>query len=96
MNKTHILTVLCASFIGLQCSDANPTSTESTTESTTTSTLPAVFSKFISAVETSADGSFVVIEAKGVPNHTSPYWGSGHTLYEAPHTGMVVNPNSIS
>ena len=97
MNKTHILTVLCASFISLQCSDSNPTSTESTTESTTTtSTLPAVFSKFISAVEISVDGSFVVIEAKGVPNHTSPYWGSAHTLYEAPHTGMVVNPNSIS
>lgn len=30
------------------------------------------------------DGSEVVIETDGLPNHTSPYWSSDHPLYVAP------------
>ena len=98
MKKIQIIAVICAAFIGLQCKDSNPTSSTdtTTTSGSSSATVPTVFSKFISDVEISVDGNSVVIEAKGVPNHTSPYWGTGHALYEAPHTGMVINPNAIS
>lgn len=41
------------------------------------------------------DGDDYVIESPGLPNHNSPYWGSGHAMYSEPHSGMVVNPNII-
>ena len=41
-------------------------------------------------------GDYVIVETAGVPNHASPYWGAGHPNYIAPHSGMTVNPNSIS
>lgn len=30
------------------------------------------------------DGDEVVLETSGLPNHTSPYWSTGHALYVAP------------
>lgn len=58
--------------------------------------LPDVFSRFVNEVNIFVDGQSVVLESKGVPNHSSPYWGVGNANYEAPHAGMVVNPNSIA
>ena len=59
--------------------------------------LPAGFSSFISEyTDVYISGDYVVVETTGVPNHASPYWGAGHPNYIAPHTGMAVNPNTIS
>jgi hypothetical protein len=44
----------------------------------------------------SVEGAFVVIRATSVPDHPSPYFGVGHSMYEAPHAGMQVNPNRIA
>ena len=58
------------------------------------SELPDVFSRFVNGLNIFVDGQSVVLESKGVPNHSSPYWGVGNANYEVPHAGMVVNPNS--
>ncbi len=72
-----------------------PTSSTTTT-TTTTTTLPAVYGKFGNGVQVSMDGQTVVIRTTDVPDHTSPYFGAGNSGYEAPQTGMVVNPNRIA
>ena len=59
--------------------------------------LPVGFTKFIDThTDVYISGNYVVVETAGIPNHNSPYWGAGHTNYEAPHSGMNVNPNIIS
>jgi len=99
--KRHVIAVITAVFVSLQCGgDSNPTTsddTSSTNNGTTTSNsdLPAAFNHFIDAVSVTLDGNTVVLQSQGVPNHNSPYWGSGNALYEAPHTGMTVIPNTI-
>jgi len=85
--------VLLAASLTLASCKANDSSP--TSNNMSGGTAPAVFGKFVSTVQISVDGSIVVLQSKGTPNHTSPYWGSGNALYEAPHTGMVVNPNRI-
>jgi len=58
--------------------------------------LPVGFTKFIDThTDVYISGNYVVVETAGVPNHNSPYWGAGHANYDAPHSGMVVNPNMI-
>jgi YHYH protein len=69
---------------------------EVTSTSTTSSTVPALFSsKFTSAVTLSSNGTTLTAKSKGVPDHATPYWGTGNTLYEAQTTGQVVNPGSL-
>lgn len=41
------------------------------------------------------DGSDVVVETNGLPNHTSPYWGEGDDLYVAPQDGFRATPSLI-
>jgi hypothetical protein len=38
------------------------------------------------------DGTTAVIRTSDTPDHNSPYWGTGSANYEAPHSGMMVNP----
>lgn len=38
----------------------------------------------------------MVLRATSVPDHPSPYFGAGSVSYEAPPSGMVVNPNRIT
>ncbi len=48
-------------------------------------TLSAAFNEFDSDnVSVMLDGSEVIIETNGLPNHTSPYWSTNHPLYVAP------------
>ncbi len=54
--------------------------------STTTTTVPDVYKKIYGASDIYVDGSYVVIKAKGLPDHKSPYYQSTQwqsTLYEA-------------
>ncbi|MCI2227832.1 YHYH protein [Polaribacter sp. MSW13] len=51
----------------------------------TTGTLHNAFADFDTAeTDIYLQGSNVVIETTGNPNHTTPYWGSGHAKYVAP------------
>jgi len=78
-------------------SSATSPSTASTSSSsaTTSGSLPAWYSQFGNGVQVSLQGANVVLQTKDLPDHTSPYWGVGKALYEAPHAGMQMNPNSI-
>jgi hypothetical protein len=58
--------------------------------------LPAMYAHFEDNVTVFLEGNTIVVQSDGLPNHGSPYWGNGHSNYESPHAGMVVNPNRIA
>ncbi|MEM7373453.1 MAG: YHYH protein [Bacteroidota bacterium] len=61
--------------------------------------LPAAFDNFTEDVSVYVDGSFVVIESNGIPNHKSPYFANGSDQYEAyngTNADFRLNPNRIS
>ena len=104
--KRHLVAVILVAFVSLQCTgkSQNPTSSSDSDDHSSESggtdgegefVLPDVFNHFIEAVSITVDANWVTLQSEGVPNYTSPYWGSGHGLYEAPHAGMTVNPNFI-
>lgn len=53
-----------------------------------------VQSKFSSAVTVTVNGSKITIKSNGLPDHKTPYWGMGNTLYEAFPLGHAANVNS--
>lgn len=100
--RMHLGLFSAAVVLVLACSSpATPTATSTTTTTTTTTgsiaaNAPAIYQRFLaSAVTITVEGSNVVLKSNAVPNHKSPYWGTTHAMYEAPHSGMVVNPNLI-
>lgn len=89
-------------------SAASPTSPSSVSASTTTTastssaasanantSLTGIYSHFRSAVSISTGSGTVTLQSQDVPDHPSPYWGTGNAMYEAPHAGMMVNPFRI-
>lgn len=53
----------------------------------TAPTLPTAFQSFNGNVTVALDGSEIVLEATGRPNHTSPYWDPGNS------SGLYVTPD---
>jgi hypothetical protein len=88
--KTHIILTFAFVFLFILACKKNDS-----TPSSSSSSVPEVFKKFSSSVEIYAEGDFIVLKTKDVPNHKSPYWGSSSANYETPQSGMTVNPNSI-
>lgn len=73
--------------------------TSNDTSSTSNTGLQALMSQFFNDVNVYIDGDYIVIEAAGVPDHKSPYWGSGHASYEdysGDNPDFFLNPNKIS
>jgi len=69
--------------------DVNPDDDPISTE------LHAAFSEFdTNNTDIYLDGSDVVIETNGLPNHTSVYWGEGHELYIEEST-VALTPSLI-
>jgi hypothetical protein len=69
-----------------------------TTTTTGTSTLPDVYKAFSSSLQVYVEGNSVVIKSTGVPDHKSPYFGTGNANYEAyngTNTKFNLNPNRI-
>jgi hypothetical protein len=77
---------------------ATPAPTTPTTPSpAASSSTQTMYSQFAGAgVSISFDGTTAVIRTSDTPDHKSPYWGVGNANYEAPHSGMQVNPHSIT
>lgn len=70
---------------------------DSGTGSSTPATVPTVFSSnYKSAVSLSATSTTVTLKSNGTPDHVTPYWGVGKTLYEAPFAGQNLNPGLIA
>lgn len=68
-----------------------------TTPTTTATSTQAMFSKFSgTGVSVSFDGTTAIVRTSDTPDHKSPYWGTSSANYEAPHSGMQVNPHSIT
>lgn len=71
--------------------------TAPTTPATSTTSTQAMFSKFVgNGVSVSFDGTTAVIRTSDTPDHKSPYWGTSNANYEAPHSGMQINPHLIA
>jgi hypothetical protein len=56
----------------------------------------AMYSQFGHAVQVTLDGETATLRTTDVPDHRSPYFGVGHSLYEPPHAGMQQNPHAIA
>lgn len=93
-----VITALAAAVAGACAAGAtSPTApTITTTTGTSSTSLPAIYAKFGNGTTVTMDGSTVVLRTRDLPDHASPYWGSGHAMYEAPHSGMMPNPHRIS
>ena len=79
-------------------SSSSPTSATAGSTASTASPVeaPALYRKFQSAVTVTVSGTQVVLKSNGLPDHKSPYWGTGNALYEAPASGMMLAPNTIA
>jgi YHYH protein len=87
-----ITSFVIASAILISCNKDDTTTTEDTS-----GTVPTVISSnYKPTVTLSASATTVTLKSNGTPDHVSPYWGSGNTLYEAPSlAGQVVNPGNL-
>ncbi|WP_299123760.1 YHYH protein [uncultured Winogradskyella sp.] len=77
-----LLLIITGSILSLACSsDDNSTSSDDGP----VGELHAAFAEFdVDYTDIYLDGTNVVIETDGVPNHTTPYYSSTHPLYVAP------------
>ncbi|WP_139957880.1 YHYH protein [Flavicella sediminum] len=70
---------------------------DETTESVTE--LHAAFAEFDTTetdIYLSANGTTVTIEASGLPNHKTGYWGEGHTLYYEEDSSFDPTPTTLN
>ncbi|MFD2562385.1 YHYH protein [Aquimarina rubra] len=89
---TLIISLVFIAFISCSNDDTNDT----TDDDGTVTELHAAFAEFdTDETDIYLDGSNVVIETTGNPNHTTPYWGVGNELYVAPTTATAMTPSLI-
>jgi hypothetical protein len=90
--KFKFLSLLSIISIGAFSWSCDDEETADATTNPTTSELHAAFVDFdTDNLTIYLDGSEVVIESNGLPNHTSPYWSSNHPLYVEPTVTSHAN-----
>lgn len=73
-----------------------PACEEEVVDDPPTGTLHAAFAEFdTDNTDIYLDGSNVVVETNGLPNHTTPYWGEDHPLYVEPTAATGMTPTII-
>ena len=87
-------------FIMSSCSSSATISDEEVDDTATSYDITPILSHFdnIEAVSYSVTGTTVTFTTTDLPNHTSPYWDSSHSLYEdynGTNSSWKQNPNSI-
>lgn len=97
-----LLVITCA------CKKNNTDDSSATTDNSVTVTtnvgtnVPDVYKKIYGATDIYIEGDYVVIKAKNLPDHKSPYYANtkwASTMYEAyngTNTKFGVNPNTIA
>ena len=103
----HLLTqtlrylVILIPVVFIMACSQDETTTPTPTTPTSDTTVPAVYKKIYGASSITSDGTFITIKTTGVPDHKSPYFASGNSLYIA-YSGTTFggynfakNPNSI-
>jgi hypothetical protein len=74
MKTTLLIALAVTSLILFSC---NNDEEETTTEAS--AAVPEVFSSnYKSAVTLSATTNFIILKSSGIPDHVTPYWGSGN------------------
>ena len=95
--------------VGTSCSKTDTTDTTISTDGTTTNNFSKLYAKMynVNSIDTSGSTS-VIIKTNNVPNHKSPFFGSGHAKYEECNgdnpnfstsinlMGTISNPTLIS
>ena len=93
--------IMMATFVIVACDDSETIEEVNTDQPVSTAyDISAILSKFdgIDAVSYSVSGSTVTFTTTDLPNHTSPYWPSSNSLYEAysgSNPDWHQNPGSI-
>jgi hypothetical protein len=103
-SASAILILLTAAVASGGCSSSSSTGSTSTAPSATstsaggtgTAALPSAYGRFGGSATVSLDVTTVVIRTTDVPDHPSPYFGTGSANYESPVAGMQVNQNRIA
>ncbi len=94
--KLFIILLICSIFI-LACSNDDDTDS---TPIASDYDITSVLSKFSgTGLSYQINGDNVTFTTQNLPNHTSPYWGVGHAMYEAyngTNPNWNQNPNLIS
>ncbi len=73
-------------------------STVATTPAVIPTSTPDMYKSFGNGVTISIDGTDVVLRSNGLPDHKSPYFGTGDAKFEAyngNNTQFALNPNRI-
>lgn len=94
IKMTFIVSLLFV--VSIACSSDDNSSSSNDTDDGVTLELHAAFAAF-DTDETNIylDGSDVVIETTGNPNHTTVYWGVGHELYVEATVATELTPSTI-
>lgn len=90
------LSLLALSLAIYSCKKSDATTTQTTTPAIGTTDITSVVqSKFLTnyGVSITTSGNNIIIKSDGRPNnHKTPYWGTGHALYEPFPAGHATNP----
>lgn len=99
-SRSRIVLAIVTLSAGAACGSDSPTSPSSTPTTTTpatgTTSIAAVASgRYKSAVTVEVGATGVVVRSRGVPDHVTPYWGTGNALYEVQLAGQSLTPGVI-
>jgi len=80
-----------ASTTGATTTTTAPTAPTTGTDTGTAVSTSGMYSQFGKAVTVTLDSTAAILRTTDVPDHPTPYWGTGNPLYEAPQPGMMPN-----
>lgn len=95
----HTLLLAFIAIAGLSSCSKDDETTEPVADA---GSIPAVYAKIYGASSLTSDGTFLTIKTNGTPDHKSPYFAAGNSLYEAYSgttfggTTFAKNPNTIA
>ena len=92
----YFLGFLMVAFVSCQKNDTTTNTISNNTENS--DDVPSVFDNFSPDVNIYVEGDYVILESQNLPDHKSPYYGTGHTNYEAyngTNPDWHQNPNFI-
>ena len=99
--KTTLFLIIAFSITCIACSSDDDTVPDTIDETTITTDyeIASVLSLFDgTGLSYQVNGNTITFITQDLPNHTSPYWGVGHAMYEAyngTNSNFNQNPGSI-
>ena len=97
LRRSHAIAGAAIAAIGALagCGSSGTSAAAVTTPTTAATTLPAMYQAFGNGTTVALDGQTVTLRSTDLPDHASPYYGTGSATYEAPLPGMQLAPNVI-